>query len=96
MDTCLRALYDSAYINDVLNVGNDNEISILELAKKVIAITNSTSEIIFLPALKEGDMNRRCPDISKMKKLLGRDLVALDEGIAKMKDFYKINSLEKA
>lgn len=96
VDTCLRALYDNAYINEVLNVGNDNEISILELAKKVIKITNSKSEIIFLPALKEGDMNRRCPDISKMKKLLGRDLISLDEGIQKMKNYYNIYSLEKA
>ena len=34
VDTCINALYDNAYINDVLNVGNDIEITILELAEK--------------------------------------------------------------
>ncbi|WP_370000547.1 NAD-dependent epimerase/dehydratase family protein [Winogradskyella sp.] len=96
VDTCLRALYDSTYINDVLNVGNDLEISILGLAKKIIEVTNSSSEIIFLPALKEGDMNRRCPDITKMKELLGRDLISLEQGIYKMKTHYDACTVEKA
>ncbi|MCB0399589.1 MAG: NAD-dependent epimerase/dehydratase family protein [Winogradskyella sp.] len=96
VETCTKALQNNEYVNDVLNVGNDVEISILELAKKIIEITNSSSEIIFLPALKEGDMNRRCPDISKMKKLLGRDLISLEEGIEKMKNLYNIYTLEKA
>ncbi len=96
VDTCINALYNDAYVNDVLNVGNEKEISVLELAQKVIKIANSSSEIIFLPALKEGDMNRRCPDISKMKKLLGRDLISLEEGIEKMKYFYNTYTIEKA
>ena len=96
VDTCINALYNNAYVNDVLNVGNDVEISIYELAEKVIETTGSTSEIIFLPSLKEGDMNRRCPDISKMKKLLGRELITLDEGINRMKAYYNTYTLEKA
>lgn len=96
VEACTKALQNNEYVNDVLNVGNDVEISILELAKKIIEITNSSSEIIFLPALKEGDMNRRCPDISKMKKLLGRDLISLEEGIEKMKNLYNLYTLEKA
>lgn len=96
VDTCLNALYNDAYVNDVLNVGNDVEISILELAEMVIQITNSESEIIFLPSLKEGDMNRRCPDISKMKRLLGRDLITLEEGINKMKAHYNTFTIERA
>ncbi|BAO74414.1 NAD-dependent epimerase/dehydratase family protein [Winogradskyella sp. PG-2] len=96
VDTCLNALYNDAYINDVLNVGNDIEISILELAEKIIEITDSKSEIIFLPSLKEGDMTRRCPDISKMKALLGRDLVSLEEGVTKMMRHYNSNSVQKA
>mgnify|MGYP001951480773 CR=1 FL=1 len=63
--------YDT-YVNDVLNVGNDNELTILELAQKVINITESKSEIIHLPALKEGDMKRRCPDITKMQAIFGK------------------------
>lgn len=96
VDTCIRALYDGAYINDVLNVGNDIEISILQLAQLIIEITGSNSEILFLPSLKEGDMNRRCPDISKMKQLLGRELISLEEGILKMKYSYQNVVMEKA
>lgn len=96
VDTCIRALYDGAYINDVLNVGNDIEISILQLAQLIIEITGSNSEILFLPSLKEGDMNRRCPDISKMKQLLGRELISLEEGILKMKYSYQNAFMEKA
>ncbi|MGJ8551170.1 NAD-dependent epimerase/dehydratase family protein [Winogradskyella wichelsiae] len=89
IDTCIKTLDDKAYINDVLNIGNENEISILYLANKVIELTNSKSEINFLPSLKEGDMTRRCPDITKMKALLGRELVSLEEGILKMVAHYK-------
>lgn len=96
IDTCIKSLYDNAYINDVLNIGNDNEISILQLAEKVIEITNSKSEIIFLPSLKEGDMTRRCPDINKMKSLLGRDLISLEKGIKKMMDYYDTYTIQKA
>jgi len=88
-DTCIKAMEQGLCINDVLNVGNDIEISILDLAKKVIAISGSNSEIIHLPALKEGDMSRRCPDITKMKDILNRPLITLDEGIAEMVGYYK-------
>jgi UDP-glucose 4-epimerase len=37
-----------------------------------------------LPALKEGDMTRRCPDITVMKKLLDRRMTTLEEGIIKL------------
>ncbi|MFM2048749.1 MAG: hypothetical protein RI955_1297, partial [Bacteroidota bacterium] len=37
-----------------------------------------------LPPLKDGDMTRRQPDISKMKQLLNRDLMGLEEGIKKV------------
>jgi UDP-glucose 4-epimerase len=96
IDTCLKALYEDAYVNDVLNIGNDVELSILELAQRIIALTNSSSEIIFLPALKEGDMKRRCPDITKMKALLGRDLTSIDEGILKLQEHYDTYKIENA
>lgn len=67
--------------NEVLNIGNNIEISMLDLAKKIINITKSNSKIIHLPSLEEGDMTRRQPDISKMKKILGRELVSIDNGI---------------
>ena len=63
-------------IGEVFNVGNNHQISIMELAKKVIEITKSTSTIEKIPyekAYPEGfeDMQRRVPDISKIKQVLG-------------------------
>ena len=92
IDTCVKTLENDLHINDVLNIGNDEEISILEVAKKVINITHSDSEIIHLPALKEGDMKRRCPDLTKMKAVLDRDLVTLDQGLEVMMKCCELNS----
>lgn len=81
VDACLKTAYENLVVNDVVNIGNDNEITILELAHKIIELTNSKSIISFLPPLKEGDMQRRLPDITKMKELLNRPLTSIDEGI---------------
>lgn len=89
--TCIKTLHDD-YKNSVLNVGNDNEMSILELAKKIIEVTGSASVIIHLPALEEGDMRRRCPDVTKMKSVLNRELTSLDVGLRLMIEFYKCHS----
>jgi len=63
-------------IGEVFNVGNNHQISIMELAEKVIEITKSTSiieKIAYEKAYPEGfeDMQRRVPDISKIKQVLG-------------------------
>ena len=63
-------------IGEVFNVGNNQQISIMELAKKVIEITGSKSaieKIAYEKAYPEGfeDMQRRVPDISKIKQVLG-------------------------
>jgi UDP-glucuronate decarboxylase len=81
LDTVERMLKEKLAVNEVLNVGNNSEISMLELAKKIITTTQSDSRIIHLPALEEGDMTRRLPDISKMLAILDRDLTSLDDGI---------------
>lgn len=86
IDACLKAFYSNQVINDVANIGNDYEISILDLASKIIEVTGSKSKIVFLPALKEGDMTRRCPDISTMKALLDRRMTTLEEGIMRLVD----------
>jgi UDP-glucuronate decarboxylase len=88
IDACVACMEQDLYINDVVNIGNDEEISILELAKTIIAITKSSSKIVFLPPLKEGDMSRRCPDNSKMQAILNRSLMPLEKGIEKMMGFY--------
>ena len=63
-------------IGQVFNVGNNQQISIMELAKKVIEITGSKSnieKIAYEKAYPQGfeDMQRRVPDISKIKRVLG-------------------------
>jgi UDP-glucose 4-epimerase len=63
-------------VGQVYNIGSNEEVSILELARRVKELTNSSSEIIFVPydeAYEEGfeDMPRRVPDISKIGALVG-------------------------
>ena len=89
IDTCIKAMSDVNCINDVLNVGSDKEMTILDLAKSIIAISNSSSKIIHLPPLEEGDMTRRCPDTTKMKAILGRELISLEDGITKLIKHYE-------
>ena len=89
IDTCIKAMKSNQCVNDVINVGSDKEMTILELAQIIIRVTNSKSEIIHLPALEEGDMTRRCPDTTKMKSILGRELVTLEEGIKKLVRYYE-------
>ncbi len=84
VDACLNAAYGDHIVNDVVNIGNDNEISIIHLAQLIIDITKSKSEIIHLPPLAEGDMHRRLPDITKMKELLNRPLTNIETGIQKI------------
>ena len=55
---------------DVFNIGNPNEITVLELAQKIIELTNSKSEIVF-KSLPSDDPKQRKPDISKAKSKLG-------------------------
>jgi len=73
LDATINAFMKNKYVNDVVNIGNNIETTILELAQKIIKITKS-----------EGDMTRRKPDIFKMKKLLGRKLFPLEKGIKKV------------
>ncbi|NEN24045.1 NAD-dependent epimerase/dehydratase family protein [Cryomorpha ignava] len=83
-DAVLGAFYGNECVNDVMNVGSNVEMNILELAKTIIEITGSKSKITHLPPLKEGDMTRRMPDNSKMMSILGRDLLPLHAGISKI------------
>ncbi len=64
-----------------VNLGNPGEFTMLELAEKVLALTNSESTIEYLP-LPQDDPKQRQPDISKAKDILGWEpQVALDEGL---------------
>ncbi len=72
-----------------VNIGNPNEFTILELAQKVIEVTNSNSQIVFKP-LPNDDPKQRQPDISLAKKVLNWEpKVQLLEGLEQMKMDFK-------
>jgi UDP-glucuronate decarboxylase len=72
-----------------VNLGNPSEISILELAEKILRITRSKSKILF-KHLPQDDPVRRCPDITLAKeKLRWKPTVHLDEGLEKTVKYFK-------
>jgi len=74
-----------------MNLGNPNEITILELASRIEKLTSSNSNIIFNP-LPEDDPKVRMPDISKAKKMLTWEpKVNLEEGLVKTIGWFKDN-----
>jgi len=81
VEATVSAFNQKKYLNDVINIGHEKEISVLELAKTIIRITKSKSKIVHHPPLKEGDMLRRIPDNSKMKTLIKRQLLSLEGGL---------------
>jgi UDP-glucuronate decarboxylase len=84
VSACINAAFSDEYANQTINIGNNIETTIIDLAHLIIKLTDSFSKIIYLPALKEGDMTRRNPDITKMKCLLNSDMVSLEEGLKKV------------
>ena len=91
VDAVVRIAFADNTIGKVINIGNDYEISINDLAKKVIEQTNSKSEIVYVPyeeAYGDGfeDMERRVPNIELIKSLVGwepkRDLSSMITDIA--------------
>lgn len=84
VEACINAAFSDEFINQTINIGNDIETTVLDLAKTIIKLTNSSSKIVHLPPLPEGDMTRRRPDISKMKTLLNAPILSLEEGLTEV------------
>jgi UDP-glucose 4-epimerase len=78
----LKVLSDDAFINDIVNVGNDKEVTVKELANIIKDMLNSKSKINYIDPLKEGDMQRRRPDIMKMIEFYKKDLISIEDGIS--------------
>jgi dTDP-glucose 4,6-dehydratase len=75
--------------SDPVNIGNPQELTILDLAKKVIAMTGSKSRIVERP-LPEDDPKVRQPDITRARNLLGWEpKVSLDEGLVPTIAYFK-------
>lgn len=72
-----------------INLGNPNEFSILELAEKIISLTDSQSKLIFKP-LPHDDPKQRQPDITLAKDKLGwQPTIELEEGLCQMIEYFK-------
>jgi dTDP-glucose 4,6-dehydratase len=73
-----------------VNIGNPNEFTVLECAKRVIAVTGSKSQIRF-EKLPQDDPKQRRPDISKARKLLGWEpKVGLDDGLQMSLEYFRV------
>ena len=87
----LKMVYNEQAIGEVINLGNNTEITILKLANMIKEIANSNSKIVF-KTLPIDDPIRRCPDISKAKKLLNWEpTTPLKEGLEKTIAWFKDN-----
>ena len=76
---------------EVFNIGNPDEISILGLAKKIKALARSNSRITFHP-LPHDDPRRRCPDISKARRMLNwQPEFSLDSGLRRTISWFLMN-----
>ncbi|EKD99461.1 MAG: hypothetical protein ACD_22C00253G0003 [uncultured bacterium] len=72
-----------------VNVGNPHEISLMELVKNIVSLTNSKSEVVYKPLPKD-DPKQRKPDISLAKKQLDWEpIVPLEEGLKKTVAYFK-------
>jgi dTDP-glucose 4,6-dehydratase len=84
----LRRLIDAGESYPV-NLGNPNEITVLEFARLVLRLTGSRSPIQFR-SLPADDPKRRCPDISKARRLLGWEpKIALEEGLVRTVEYFR-------
>ncbi len=91
VDDLVEGIYRLLHSDEVLptNIGNPNEMTILDFARKVMELTGSESEITF-KELPEDDPKVRRPDIAKARRLLGWEpKVSLDEGLKRTLAFFE-------
>ena len=75
--------------HEPVNIGNPHEITILEFAERIRALLGASTPIVFEP-LPQDDPQRRCPDISKARRLLHWEpKVPLEEGLKLTLEFFK-------
>ncbi|MES2679381.1 MAG: NAD-dependent epimerase/dehydratase family protein [Bacteroidota bacterium] len=81
VQVCSKIFTNNLLVNDVINIGNDELMTVKALAELTIKLAKSDSKIIYLAPLKEGDMTRRQPDNKRMHEILNKKLVNIEEGI---------------
>jgi dTDP-glucose 4,6-dehydratase len=78
-----------APVHEPVNIGNPKEMTLLELAKRVLRLTGSASPIVFQP-LPQDDPRVRQPDISRARRLLGWEpRVEVDDGLGKTIEWFR-------
>ncbi len=88
IDGLIKMMQTSREVTGPINLGNPGEFTMLELAEKVIKMTDSRSKLVFRPLPKD-DPVRRKPDISKAEKVLDwHPSVPLDEGLKKTIEYF--------
>jgi len=81
INALIKILVNDNVKGEVLNIGGQNEVRIIDLAEMIIRLTGSSSKMIFTEA-RPDDPRRRCPDISKAKRLLGWEpKISLEDGL---------------
>lgn len=89
----LKYVMTESAAGEVINIGNNKQFTILELAEIIKELTNSNSEIVFKP-LPIDDPLRRSPDLTKAKKILDWEpTTPLREGLRKTIAWFKDNEL---
>jgi dTDP-glucose 4,6-dehydratase len=87
VDGVLRLMESST--NEPVNIGNPHEVTIEEIARTIIALVGSRSQLVYRP-LPVDDPRQRRPDITRATTLLGwQPTVALDEGLAKTVEYFR-------
>ena len=80
---------DSGDIHGPVNIGNPHELTVLEIAEKIVALSGSASRIIFEP-LPEDDPKVRRPDIARARQLLDwSPKISLEEGLSRTIDYFR-------
>lgn len=99
VDAILSLSHNNEAVGQIFNVGNDQPVSIMDLAKKIKEKTNSESEIVKIPygeAYEEGfeDMIIRTPDLTKIKTLIGyQPKVNLDQILDNVIEYFTSDKL---
>jgi UDP-glucuronate decarboxylase len=85
----LKVATSSLSLDTAINLGNNNEFTMLELAQKVLASVETSSKLVYMPLPKD-DPKQRCPDLTQVKKHFGWEAkIPLDTGIPTTVEYFR-------